>query len=201
MRLFTFAFDDGYESWVEAAGTLQVYGFRGVFNCTLRNVVQERKLTRPRMFSPSDVITWDEMAEMQAQGHEIGSHGVRHIDLGTANTIEIMLEIDHSQRVFASRGIQVDTYASQFNSSSMASTRMGLWAYRTFRAGVRENILPFAGGLYHGQAPGDALKVEHGEWRVAIFHDVQLVNFADTVDRVARIPEIEVVTVREAIGD
>ena len=198
MKAFTFSFDDGYQSWLAAADVLETHGYRGTFNTCLRNVVHKRKTTRARMFAPSDVLTWDEVPDLQKRGHEIASHGTRHVDLGESNHEELLMEIAYSKRVFESRGIDVSTYACQFNAFTVEAHLVSRGRYRTIRGRVGMNALPFTGDVYHAQAAPDALAcVDHGCWCVGIWHDVALSNFTRFVERVAEVELLTVGTVRQ----
>lgn len=65
-----FSFDDGYASAYQTAfPLLKQHGFTGVFFIYTRGV------------GTADRVTWDELREMQAQGMEIESHTMSHLDL------------------------------------------------------------------------------------------------------------------------
>ncbi len=202
MKCFTFTFDDGYQSWVEAAKVLESHGYRGTFNVSLRSIVDERRVSRPRMFPPSDVLTWEELNQMQAVGHEIGSHGMRHIDLATANDYELEIEFKASQRLLASHGIQATTYASQFNTASSRAISAALVHYKTIRAGIGWNVAPVTKQVFMGLEPTTAIDaIEEERWIVGIWHDLAILDrFAAHVERVHG-TGAEVVTVGEATSE
>lgn len=201
MMTFTFSFDDGYQSWMRAADVLEARGCRGTFNVCLRNVTAKRHPARPRMFPPADVLTWDEVEELQERGHEIASHGTRHIDLGRATPQELRMEVVQSKAVFDSRGIKVKTYACAFNGFNDEVDRMTLTCYQTVRGSVApNNPLPFTGRVYHAMGWVNAVNgLTDDLWSVGIWHDVSP-GFDVQVDRILGIPGVVAKTVREVVA-
>lgn len=198
---FTFSFDDGYRSWVDAARILEKHGFRGTFNAVLRNVVPRRIETRPRMFPPQGVITWGELELLQNKGHEIGCHGTRHIDLYLCNKDELWMEFTASKRVFKGRGISVSTFACPFNNFTKEVNRRSRRSYNSVRKGVGINTLPISGRFYWVLSGGDAMQrleeaQEKGLWIVGVWHDVNLPPFEEHVERVKEL-DMDVKTVKE----
>ncbi len=195
---FSFNFDDGYRSWLDAAKVLEAYGFRGTFNVCLRNVVIRRG-DRQRMFPDSDILTWDEILSLQAGGHEIASHGALHVDLAHALPAELELEVAGSKRVFAERGVNVTAYACAFNQCPESVSQFVLQYYTAVRgAAGRDNVLPITTRVYHpipGYAAVDA--IADGVWVVSSWHNVSD-RFEYTVKQVAE-NGVRVVSVREMI--
>ena len=201
-KLFTFAFDDGYQSWPDAATALERVGWRGCFYVCLRNVVHERKEGRRRSFPPGDVLTWAEVADLQARGHEIASHGTCHVELSYANERELWLEMVASRQVFESHDIRVSSFGCCFNVAPAAAQEYALKHYAGFRGGVGRNELPLVGRTYHGQVPHEAIAdIRPGRWMVGIWHDVDAAKLCGPIERVQAVPGVRVVTPREVLGD
>lgn len=198
--IFTFGFDDGYHSWLDASKVLEEHGFRGTFNVCLRNVVQQRLTERKRMFPPSDVITWDEVLDLQNRGHEVASHGVRHCDFSRATDAEIRLEFEGSLSVFRSRGVNVETYACAFNNWTERADKVGREFYKVIRGPVGVNYPPFKTRNYKCLSGEAAVNMAESNpkadmWVVGNWHDINPDGFRSQVERVKRLG-VEVKTVR-----
>jgi peptidoglycan/xylan/chitin deacetylase (PgdA/CDA1 family) len=200
-RLFTFSFDDGYQSWAPAAKCLEAAGWRGTFNVTLRSMVNSRDVRRKGMFPISDTLTWGEIEALQAAGHEIASHGTCHVDLSAATDGDLWLELSASREVFRRRGVNVTSYACPFNAApERAQTYALSHGYRAFRGCPGINEAPVDGRIYHAQDPYRALdSIAPGRWIVSIWHDVEMAGFAAYIKLVQAIKGVQVVTVREAM--
>ena len=197
MSYFTFSADDGYSSWLKMADILEHYDYRGTFNVSLRNAVTQRLSTRPRMFPPANVITWDELMYLQNRGHEIACHGTRHINLTDATKEELNMELIYSKRVFQSRGIDVSTYACQFNNYTSEVGKLSEEHYDTVRGVTGVNIMPFKGRIYHALTSADALKeIKEGIWAVGIWHNISPEKFLKDVEKASE-TGTTVKTVRE----
>ncbi len=201
MKYFTFSFDDGYKSWMTAAEILEEYGWRGTFNVCLRNVVHKRVTTRPRMFPDKDVITWEEVLQLQARGHEIASHGVRHVDLPLCNKAEKYMEIVGSKLIFKSRGVNVETYTCAFNAYNQECIKLSEPHYKSFRTNIGVNKHPPKSPIYHADRPSavdDICKSETDNlWLIGIWHDVPLAGFRKRCEQLKE-ANIKVITVRKA---
>lgn len=89
-------FDDGFASQWQAAAMLDQYGMCGVFFITL---------DQPRM---SD----DQLRDLAARGHEIGSHTHTHPDLTLLSDEALAYEVGHSRQMLLDMGIpEVDFLA------------------------------------------------------------------------------------------
>lgn len=203
--IFTFSFDDGYRSWKDVGVLLSGYGYKGVFNVVLRNVVHRRIKTRPKMFPEQNVITWEEILLLQQLGHEITSHGVRHVDLNLCNKTELQLELLGSYEVFKSMGVDVSSYTCAFNCWTQKALEMSKNRYNSFRASANINKLPLKDKVYHSMDGTQAIhymqrNLDKDEWIVGAWHDVDPYKFEDVVKTVKKLG-VEVKTVREMFGD
>jgi len=78
-------FDDGYWSQVtNAVPLLNARGLRATFFLTT---------------STMDGVPWDQWRQVAAQGHEIGSHTVNHLDLTSLSDSDLRYELSESQQV------------------------------------------------------------------------------------------------------
>lgn len=187
---------------MEVADILEEYGYRGTFNVCLKNVVHHRKDGRQRMFPDSDVLTWEEVQELQERGHEIASHGTRHVDLHLCNHQEKLMELAESKGVFISRGIHVTSYTCAFNAYDAEIVMMGYDFYESFRGHVGTNYYPPEGKMYHCNTPelvDEIIKAQDQNiWYVAAWHDPDLSRFRKHVEKIHNAEGIKVITVREA---
>jgi len=173
VKFFTFSFDDGYESWMRASRLLEKYRYRGSFNVCLRNTATRRLVNRRLRMWP-DTLLWTEIQELADRGHEICSHGVRHIDYVDATDEELLMEIEGSKRVFASRGIEVDAFTCPFNGYTSQVGKLCGGHYSYVRGGSMINTLPIYVNRYHSTGAEDALEsIAEDVWVVGAWHDVE----------------------------
>jgi len=194
----TLVFDDGYESWIDASKILEEYDWRGTFYTCLRNLVHIRKDARQKMFPDDQVITWNEVKDIQLRGHEIANHGTRHIDLNLCNKMEKWMEMVASKKVFTSMGIDVETYGCAFNAYDKETLELGLKHYPSFRNWLGVNTVPVTEPVYSVLRAGEAYEeasTGDNKWVLSTWHDVDLVKFKRYLDKVKEL-NIEVKTVR-----
>jgi len=198
MNYLTFAFDDGYQSWLDAAGKLEEYGWRGTFYTCLRNVVYYRKERRKKMFPFTDVITWGEVKQLKSRGHEIACHGTRHIDLLECTERETRLELFDSLEVFKSHKIPVTTYGCAFNSYPSELPVKALTRYNSFRNWLGVNSVPLKSRIYNVLRAGEAMdEVQMGDdkWVVSAWHDVANTGFEKYLKKISILDNVKVKTV------
>lgn len=188
--ILSITFDDAFDSWNNASEILSKYKMHGTFNTVLRNMVHKRVDNRPKMFPPQNVLTWKELHKIEDSGHEIASHGVRHVDLPQCSDRELWLEIVGSKRVFDEQGFKVDNYACAFNACDKRVREYALKHYKIFRGGSQlENNFPL-GNVYHAVAGAKAVDYvsanprNKDEWVVGIWHDINPVKFEETVKHI-----------------
>lgn len=150
------------------------------------------------MFPEDDVITWGELKKLKEAGHEIASHGVRHIDLNLCNQQELEMEIVGSLKLFKSRGFTVTTYGCAFNTYPKEAQELALKHYKTFRNWVGVNKVPIRTRVYKVLRAGDAYnEASKGDnkWVVSTWHDIKDTNFKKYLDKVEKLG-VEVKIVR-----
>jgi len=73
-------FDDGsYDHLTEAVPLLDKYGYKGTFYIVIKWVPAKHNGKR---------LTWDEIKQVAASGHEIGNHSMRHYQLTKAKSMD-----------------------------------------------------------------------------------------------------------------
>jgi peptidoglycan/xylan/chitin deacetylase (PgdA/CDA1 family) len=95
----TITFDDGYrDNYRYAAPELRRLGLPACFFVATDLIASERvaRWDADRGIS-SEWMSWDEVRELRAQGFEIGSHTMNHVDLGIASSDEARREITGSK--------------------------------------------------------------------------------------------------------
>ena len=196
----SFTFDDGYASWPEAANILTQHNARGTFCVCLRNVVKWRHPGRTRMFPATEVITWDELRAMQAQGHEIASHGMLHPDLGEASDLELEVELNLSFRLLVEHGLHITTFSMPFNRCPPAVIEKARCWYKAIRSNIGPNPYPFTGHVCRGLHPPHAVQLARPNvWAVAVYHDPDPKPFERTVSRMAA-DGVPILSIREAMA-
>ena len=84
--IFEFSFDDGYKLDLKVAEVLNRYGLKGTFYVVLDWV------------GTKNFLTWDDIKELDGQGHKIGSHTISHPpDLKLLYEEQLHYEIQNSK--------------------------------------------------------------------------------------------------------
>ena len=91
----TITFDDGYQgNATVAAPILERYGLRACFFLTTEFIGTDHvPWWDEEMQIDTKWMTWDQVRDLRASGHEIGSHTETHADLGTVSPTEARNEI------------------------------------------------------------------------------------------------------------
>jgi hypothetical protein len=98
-------FDDGWKSQYEnAKPILDKYNFKATFYVICDNVGKEGRLS------------WQEIKQLQNEGHEIGSHSMSHVNLDEISSDEQDYEIVESKKCLETNGIAVNSFSYPFNS-------------------------------------------------------------------------------------
>jgi peptidoglycan/xylan/chitin deacetylase (PgdA/CDA1 family) len=102
-------FDDGYKSqYTNAKPILDKYGFRATFYVVC-NYAQKIDVDR---------MNWTEVKELNAEGHDIGSHTMNHQDLTQIPPYRIDYEVGISKQCINSQGMNVSSFAYPFAEGS-----------------------------------------------------------------------------------
>ncbi len=114
-RTVAVTFDDCYRDNLFAARVLAEHRLPATFFVTTGFVGTDRAFPWDRGLPPLPNLGWDDVREMAALGHEIGSHTVNHPDLGIAPYDEAKREIFESKTVLEARlGRRVRWFAYPF---------------------------------------------------------------------------------------
>jgi peptidoglycan/xylan/chitin deacetylase (PgdA/CDA1 family) len=82
-RTFVVVFDDGNrDGYDEAYPILERYGFEGVFAVVVGRVDVRRR-----------AMTWDELGELEAAGHEIANHTMHHANVARLDAAGLEREV------------------------------------------------------------------------------------------------------------
>ena len=147
-------FDDGFKSNLKAAReVLSRRGIRGLFfvcpglidlpesvrgQAVLENVLLGRRPPRPEGL---ELMTWDDLRELTALGHAIGSHTLTHRALPRLETAAMEEEVSRSsERIERRLGHRPRWFAYPFGDiDSIGSRELGIIrrSYRFCRSGIR----------------------------------------------------------------
>jgi peptidoglycan/xylan/chitin deacetylase (PgdA/CDA1 family) len=134
-------FDDGYkDNIVEAAPVLEEFGFRGTFFVTTE-YINGVKTSPKRPWQRWECLSEGDIRELARRGHEIGSHGARHVDLRTLDEASRGEELRRSkERISAliAGDADVFSYPYGYYDAALASMvkRQGYKAACTIEDGI-----------------------------------------------------------------
>ena len=98
-------FDDGYKSqYTNVKPILEKYGYKGTFYVVCNYAQTEDE----------DRMNWNELQELQKQGHDIESHSMSHAHLTEIPAYRMDIEIGVSKQCLVSRGFNVTSFAYPF---------------------------------------------------------------------------------------
>jgi peptidoglycan/xylan/chitin deacetylase (PgdA/CDA1 family) len=121
----TVCFDDASASHWAAAALLASAGLRGSFF-----------VNSSRLGSGRDYLTWKQLEEMAAAGHEIGGHTLTHPDLTRLPEADVIREIGGDRLALLKRGFEATSFAypyGAYNASLRRAVRRA--GYSAGRAG------------------------------------------------------------------
>jgi peptidoglycan/xylan/chitin deacetylase (PgdA/CDA1 family) len=98
-RTVAVTFDDCYRDNLAAARVLAEHGLPAAFFVPTAFVGADRSFPWDGRLPPMPNLTWDDVREMVRLGHEVGSHTVNHVNLGTASLEEARRELCESKAV------------------------------------------------------------------------------------------------------
>ena len=102
-------FDDGYKSqYTTVKPILDNYGYKGTFYVVCNYAQKE----------DTDRMNWNDIQDLQKQGHDIGSHSMNHADLTSIPSYRIDYEIGISKQCLESHDIKVTSFAYPFAKGS-----------------------------------------------------------------------------------
>lgn len=102
-RTVAITFDDCYRDNLYAARTLAEHGLPASFFVPTQFVGTDHVFAWDRHLRVMPNLSWDDVKEMAALGHDIGSHTVTHADLGQIDEEQTRFELAESKRVLEDR--------------------------------------------------------------------------------------------------
>jgi peptidoglycan/xylan/chitin deacetylase (PgdA/CDA1 family) len=99
-RSFAITFDDGYESvYSQAFPTLQRYGWSAIVFLTVGAHGDRTGSARLPALGGRDMLSWDEIREMQRGGITFGAHTLTHPDLTHLPSAQVEAEVRDSKSI------------------------------------------------------------------------------------------------------
>jgi peptidoglycan/xylan/chitin deacetylase (PgdA/CDA1 family) len=99
-RLVGLTFDDGYQDFIaNAMPLLQEYGFTATLFVLAGRLGGQNEWSRPGPCKP--LLTADDVREIDRAGMEIGSHGLEHVSLLTADDLQLNRETVLSREILS----------------------------------------------------------------------------------------------------
>jgi len=100
-----FSSDDGLKNNLKAASILKEFGASACF-FICPSITGETDFEKIRLFSkerlhfpPVEFMNWHDIAQLQKEGHEIGSHTMSHINIALAGLQELIHEVGDSKKI------------------------------------------------------------------------------------------------------
>jgi peptidoglycan/xylan/chitin deacetylase (PgdA/CDA1 family) len=127
-RTLAVTFDDCYRDNLFAARVLTEHGLSASFFVPTAFVGTDYVFPWDRHLPRMSNLTWDDVREIKALGHSIGSHTVNHVDLGKVPLSVAQREIVESKKVLEDKlGAPVEWFAYPFG--GVQHFRPGLASY------------------------------------------------------------------------
>lgn len=167
------SFDDGLKTTKDASRVLDELGISGCFFVCPAIVGESdremvRRFAETRLhYPPMDVLSWDDVEDMMARGHEIGSHTYSHPNMGEVSVEQAIDELQLSSEALKRRLGGVKHFAWPSGKWETFSARAGKavfdLGYESCASAIRGCHMP----RDHGVRPRDVcLRRDHimGSW-------------------------------------
>lgn len=102
-RTVAITFDDCYQDNLRAGEILNQFGLPATFFVPTDFIETDRQFEWDRGLPNLGNLSWSQVRELVAMGHDIGSHTLSHADLGRATPHEAWAEIADSRKVLEDR--------------------------------------------------------------------------------------------------
>lgn len=101
--------DDGFKNNLAAGRILKEYGISGCFfiNPGITELKEYEAIAghcrNTLFFPPVEFLNWDEVAELQQLGHEIGAHTMKHMDIGATPAAQVAEDLGACHEIITRR--------------------------------------------------------------------------------------------------
>jgi peptidoglycan/xylan/chitin deacetylase (PgdA/CDA1 family) len=109
-KVVCIVFDDGWASQLEAIPVLDNFGFKATFAIVTSYVGR------------TYYMTWDQIATLAKNGHDIESHSCDHISLNSISNESLFYQVAQSQQVLQSKGYAANIFVYPFGDGSNNGT-------------------------------------------------------------------------------
>jgi peptidoglycan/xylan/chitin deacetylase (PgdA/CDA1 family) len=100
-KFVVLTFDDGFKNqYTNAKPILDAYGYKASFGIICEDV------------GKADRMSWEEINELEEEGHDIGSHTITHRSMTEIPPEEMMWEVSGSKQCLINNGIEDVNYFS-----------------------------------------------------------------------------------------
>lgn len=118
-RWIALTFDDGVDNFITTVcPVLQRYGMKGTFFIPTLYIMEKRAIPEGEMFAcykNGSMLSWHDLAVIVAGGHEIGSHGHCHANLGRQNEEFVREDVTLSKQLLEKYlGMPIKSFAYPF---------------------------------------------------------------------------------------
>jgi peptidoglycan/xylan/chitin deacetylase (PgdA/CDA1 family) len=130
--IVSLTFDDGWANQRDAAAMLSAHGMRGTF------YVNSNRVGTPGF------LTWHELEALASVGHDIGGHGLDHVDLTTIGAQDAGRQIEAERSTLLERGFLASSFAYPYGAYEPTTERIvrecgyasgrGAWGLRNISA-------------------------------------------------------------------
>lgn len=111
-KVVILTFDDGWQSQIDnAKPVLDRYGFKGTFFITCNYIDKDKSR-----------MTWDGVASLEKEGHDIQAHTMSHKNLNKLNAQDLEYEVGDSKKCLENHGINSTIMATPYNEGWNNST-------------------------------------------------------------------------------
>jgi peptidoglycan/xylan/chitin deacetylase (PgdA/CDA1 family) len=169
-RTLVITFDDGYHgNATRAAPILEEHGLRACFFVTTSFIGSTYVPWWDRNQNiESEWMTWDQVRQLRAAGHEIGSHTVSHVNLGSTVGDDARREIGGGmKRLAAELGEDSGLFAYPFGGvKNMAAENRPILK----ELGLRCCVSAYGGTVRKGDDPYRLRRITLSNWLLSPYH-------------------------------